>query len=60
MLADLRALASRLEGGPTADRLRALLDDAEVAAVRRRLAELVEEARFPEPGPGRPYPWPPV
>jgi uncharacterized repeat protein (TIGR03843 family) len=60
MLADLRALASRLEGGPTAERLGALLDGAEVAAVRRRLAELVEGARFPEPGPGRPYPWPPV
>jgi uncharacterized repeat protein (TIGR03843 family) len=60
MLGDLRALASRLETGPTADALRALLDDAEVAAVRRRLADLVEDARFPEPGPGRPYPWPPV
>jgi uncharacterized repeat protein (TIGR03843 family) len=60
MLADLRTLASRLEGGPDADRLRALLDEAEIAALRRRLAELVEAARFPEPGPGRPYPWPPV
>jgi hypothetical protein len=60
MLADLRTLASRLVGGPDADRLRALLDEAEIAALRRRLAELVEAARFPEPGPGRPYPWPPV
>jgi hypothetical protein len=60
LLDDLRALEPKLERGPTADRLRALLDDAEIAAVRRRLAELVGRARFPEPGPGRPYPWPPV
>jgi uncharacterized repeat protein (TIGR03843 family) len=60
MLADLRALASRLEAGPATEGLSALLDEAEVVAVRRRLARLVEDARFPEPGPGRPYPWPPV
>ena len=26
----------------------------------RRLADLIAAARFPEPGPDRPYPWPPV
>jgi uncharacterized repeat protein (TIGR03843 family) len=60
MLADLRALQPRLERGPTADGLRTLLDEEEVEATRRRLSELVAGARFPEPGPGRPYPWPPV
>jgi uncharacterized repeat protein (TIGR03843 family) len=60
MLDDLRTLAPKLERGPTADRLRALLDEAEVEAARHRLAELVRRASFPEPGPGRPYPWPPV
>jgi hypothetical protein len=29
-----------------------------VAATERRLADLLELGRFPEPGPGRPYPWP--
>jgi hypothetical protein len=57
MLDDLRALSSRF-GGVLHERLLALLSPAEVDAVERRLADLIELATFPEPGPGRPYPWP--
>lgn len=58
MLEDLRSLQPRLATGPVRDRLVELLSRSEVGAADRRLAELVELGRFPEPGPGRPYPWP--
>lgn len=58
MLEDLRSLQPRLATGPVRDRLVELLSSSEVGAAERRLAELVELGRFPEPGPGRPYPWP--
>ena len=37
-----------------------LLSEPEQEALRRRLARLVDRANFPQPGPGRHYPWPPV
>jgi len=58
MAGDLRRLADELERGELRDRLADLLPPLELGAVRRRLAELLNEVRFPEPGPGRPYPWP--
>jgi uncharacterized repeat protein (TIGR03843 family) len=58
MLDDLRALKGRLSAGEVRERLLDLLSPAEVAATERRLADLLELGRFPEPGPGRPYPWP--
>ena len=58
MLEDLRALKGRLAAGAVRERLLELLSPAEVAATERRLADLLELGRFPEPGPGRPYPWP--
>jgi len=58
--ADLRALAPSLEDGEVRDRLLELLSPAEVEATSERLAELLSAGRFPEPGPGRPYPWPVV
>jgi hypothetical protein len=58
MLADLRVLQSRLHSGAARDRLAALLSTGEVKAVEQRLADLIMLGRFPEPGPGRPYPWP--
>jgi uncharacterized repeat protein (TIGR03843 family) len=58
MLDDLRALAPRIAAGDLRDRLLALLSAAEIGAAERRLAELLGLGRFPEPGPGRPYPWP--
>jgi uncharacterized repeat protein (TIGR03843 family) len=38
--------------------LAALLDRKEVTALSRRAARLVRLGAFPEPGDGRPYPWP--
>jgi hypothetical protein len=58
--ADLETLRADLAGGPLRDELRSLLSDHEVDATGRRLAELLELGRFPEPGSGRPYPWPVV
>jgi uncharacterized repeat protein (TIGR03843 family) len=55
---DLRRLAGRLREGEVRDRLAELLRPVELRAVELRLAELLEDGRFPEPGPGRPYPWP--
>jgi hypothetical protein len=37
-----------------------LLAQNEIRAVNRRLNRLIEKPVFPEPGPGRHYPWPPV
>lgn len=58
MLEDLRALIGRLSAGAARERLLELLSPAEMAATERRLGDLLELGRFPEPGPGRPYPWP--
>ncbi|HSJ51678.1 MAG TPA: SCO1664 family protein [Actinomycetota bacterium] len=58
--ADLEDLTSTLSHGDLREQLVSLLSDAEVDATERRLAEILELGRFPEPGPGRPYPWPVV
>jgi uncharacterized repeat protein (TIGR03843 family) len=60
LAADLYALEPRLREGDVRDRLLGLLSDAEVDAAHDRLARLLATGRFPEPGPGRPYPWPVV
>jgi uncharacterized repeat protein (TIGR03843 family) len=60
MMDDLGGLASRLAQSSLRTRLAQLLSPRELAAMERRLARLLEVARFPEPGPGRPYPWPVV
>ena len=60
LAADLDALEPRLHEGDVRDRLLGLLSDAEVDAAHDRLARLLATGRFPEPGPGRPYPWPVV
>ena len=59
-LQDLRRLGGRLDAGPVRERLDGLLAPSEVEATRRRLDALIRDGRFPEPGPDRPYPWPPV
>jgi hypothetical protein len=41
-------------------RLEPHLAREEIDATAGRLTELLSSGRFPEPGPGRPYPWPPV
>lgn len=37
-----------------------LLAASEMAALRRRADKLLTAGKFPEPGPGRNYPWPPL
>jgi uncharacterized repeat protein (TIGR03843 family) len=41
-------------------RLQELLTQAEVQTFQRRVQQLLLQGTFPTPGPGRPYPWPPV
>lgn len=63
LLAGLDRLAAGLEnGGPDSlnSRLGELLTVPELAAFGRRIARVRHRAVFPEPGPGRPYPWPMV
>ena len=57
---DLRRLAQDLRAGALRDRLTPLLDLREVRALGTRIDRLVAEGQMPQPGPGRPYPWPPV
>lgn len=42
------------------DTLGDLLSTIELVALCERTARLVQSGRFPKPGPGRHYPWPPV
>jgi uncharacterized repeat protein (TIGR03843 family) len=57
---DLGALERNLAVGSLRERLERLLTPAEIDATADRAARLVGSGRFPEPGPGRPYPWPVV
>ncbi len=57
---DLIDLRAELERGALRAELSELLDEREVEATARRAEKLVRHGRFPEPGPGRPYPWPVV
>jgi len=60
-LADLASLRERLRfGSHFADVLRELIDPQEMEAFQRRLEQLLEIARFPEPHSRRSVPWPPV
>ncbi|MGH2772910.1 MAG: SCO1664 family protein [Actinomycetota bacterium] len=55
----VRALCDAADGSLGA-KLGALLAPGEVAALRRRIEAVLRHPQFPPPGPGRPYPWPPV
>jgi hypothetical protein len=59
---DLRSFRAQLEDEKNELRgeLGQLLSAAEVDALRKRLNRLIDRASFPQPGPGRHYPWPPV
>lgn len=59
IVGDLEALQPKLGGGTAlVERLRELLSDAEIEALRRRLERLLTTQRYPEPGQGRNRPWP--
>jgi uncharacterized repeat protein (TIGR03843 family) len=47
-----------LQGTALRQALSRLLSKSEIAALRRRLQRLIHSGCFPEPGPGRPVPWP--
>ena len=61
LLGDLAALHTRLDDAtdPLVEELRRLLEEEEVAALRRRAKTILHQRRFPEPPrERRPYPWP--
>lgn len=60
LLADLTRLRERLEPGSLRDDLAKLLSAQELDALADRIRTVLDSGAFPEPGPGRPYPWPPV
>jgi hypothetical protein len=57
---EMEAFGLRLTEGPLRERLGSLLSRAEIDALDRRLHDLLASGRFPQPGPGRPFPWPVV
>ena len=57
---DVRRLAGEIRGGQVRDELANLLAPAELAALAERAAAVAAAVRFPEPGPDRPFPWPPI
>jgi hypothetical protein len=60
LLTALRLFRERLATGIVRAELSDLLSVDELAALDSRIDELLRVGVFPEPGPGRPYPWPPV
>jgi len=58
--ADIGRVCRDLDSGPLLAALEELLETEEIGALRARAAALSTLEAFPEPGPGRPYPWPPV
>lgn len=60
LIADVERFSTALAEGPLRDELSALLSPAELKAMIVRAREVVDARTYPEPGPGRPFPWPPV
>jgi uncharacterized repeat protein (TIGR03843 family) len=60
LVRDLRRVARELRSGQLRDAMSALLSTVEVDAAARRAEALATSRRFPAPGGGRSYPWPPV
>ena len=58
--ADVRRLAGEIRRGQVRDELANLLAPAELAAMAERADTVAAAVRFPEPGPDRPFPWPPI
>jgi hypothetical protein len=58
--ADVRRLAGEIRGGQVLEELANLLDPAELEALAVRADTVAAAERFPEPGPDRPFPWPPI
>jgi hypothetical protein len=60
LLKDVERFAEGLTVGPLREELGALLSPAELDAMIDRARDVVALGTYPEPGPGRPFPWPPV
>jgi len=61
LLDDLRTLQSHLaHSSPQTEAMARLLSPAEMDALRHRLGHLLRTKTYPEPGPYRAIPWPPV
>jgi hypothetical protein len=61
LLAEMAAFRKKLDDEKALKQaLATLLAAEEVTALRRRTDRLLRAGRFPEPGPGRNYPWPPL
>ena len=62
LLNDLQQFLEKLEGSDQSlvQQLDELLNERERSALRRRVKKLLQRPHFPQPGPGRHYPWPPV
>lgn len=60
LLDDVRALRERLQLEDLRAELDQLLSADELIALDERIGAVLATGVFPEPGPGRPYPWPPV
>ena len=57
---DLARLEASLSGEGFSSQIRELLSGTECDALRARVEGLLASGTYPEPGPGRPFPWPPV
>lgn len=55
----ISGLRDQVAGG-NAEQLEELLFAEEIESLLRRAESLLVDKAFPEPGPGRPYPWPPI
>ncbi|MCC6190332.1 MAG: SCO1664 family protein [Anaerolineales bacterium] len=61
LLKDMADFRQRLDSDTgLLEAYRDLLAANEIAALRRRADKLLSTRKFPEPGPGRNYPWPPL
>lgn len=61
LLKDMADFRQRLDGDTgLLEAYRDLLAANEITALRRRADKLLSTRKFPEPGPGRNYPWPPL
>lgn len=61
LLDDMRELLSLICDSPDLrPALAQLLAPEEIRALEQRLERLIKRGSFPQPGPGRNYPWPPV
>jgi hypothetical protein len=57
---DLVRLSEALSGQAFGAQIRELIDQAEFEALLERVTDLLDSGTYPEPWPGRPFPWPPV